>query len=227
MTAKDILTREALEELYVVQQKKPAQIARELGIKYVFEVTYYLEKFGMRTRPKRTVTKQLLTKEFLFDRYVRKKRSLRQIANEVGIKNLAHIANVIRRHGLEVRDGRTGCGEMTGGYWARLKASAAERDHDFAITPEYAIAIWESQEGRCALTGQKLRFSDYGESMVAQTASLDRIDSKQGYVRGNVQWIHKNLQRMKGEMTDDDFAYWCTQVADHFKSKEIARDLSA
>ena len=33
--------------------------------------------------------------------------------------------------------------------------------------------------------------------MYKGTASLDRIDSTKGYVRGNIQWVHKDINWFK------------------------------
>jgi hypothetical protein len=49
----------------------------------------------------------------------------------------------------------------------------------------------------------------------ATTASLDRIDSAKGYLNGNVQWIHKDLNRMKQEFSDEKFLDWCRRVVQH------------
>lgn len=44
------------------------------------------------------------------------------------------------------------------------------------------------------------------------TASLDRIDSTKGYIHGNLQWIHKDLNQMKSNRTQDEFLEWVRKV---------------
>jgi hypothetical protein len=44
------------------------------------------------------------------------------------------------------------------------------------------------------------------------TASLDRKDSSKGYTKDNVQWIHKTINFMKGQMSDQEFVSWCKLV---------------
>lgn len=67
------------------------------------------------------------------------------------------------------------------------------------------------QERRCALTDIELvmpeRFGD------ARTASLDRIDSSGSYRIGNVQWVHKDVNRMKNDFDQDYFVKMCRLVA--------------
>ena len=49
------------------------------------------------------------------------------------------------------------------------------------------------------------------------TASLDRIDSNKGYIKNNVQWVHKHINTMKMHMTDREFIDMCKKVAKHNK----------
>lgn len=48
-----------------------------------------------------------------------------------------------------------------------------------------------------------------------QTASLDRIDSNEGYIVGNVQWVHLVLNRMKSNLKETQFIEWCNLVVKH------------
>jgi len=50
-----------------------------------------------------------------------------------------------------------------------------------------------------------------------KTASLDRIDSnyEKGYLRGNVQWVHKDINRLKMNRSDDSFIAICARVFFH------------
>jgi hypothetical protein len=49
-------------------------------------------------------------------------------------------------------------------------------------------------------------------SKTLTTASLDRIDSSIGYVEGNVQWIYKPLNTMKGTLSNQEFIQLCKEV---------------
>lgn len=51
------------------------------------------------------------------------------------------------------------------------------------------------------------------------TASLDRIDSSKGYIEGNVQWVHKRINKMKLDDSDTEFIEWCRLIADFNKDK--------
>jgi hypothetical protein len=68
------------------------------------------------------------------------------------------------------------------------------------ITLEYIWDLLLEQNRKCALTGLPLTFAkDYNKSTLDQTASLDRIDSSVGYIIGNVQWVHKEINKIKRE----------------------------
>jgi hypothetical protein len=50
-----------------------------------------------------------------------------------------------------------------------------------------------------------------------QTASLDRIDNSQGYINGNIQWVHKIINRIKMDLNTSYFVELCKKVAQHAK----------
>jgi hypothetical protein len=45
------------------------------------------------------------------------------------------------------------------------------------------------------------------------TASLDRIDSSKGYIEGNLQWVHKDVNIMKMDLSQVEFIDYCVKVA--------------
>ena len=53
----------------------------------------------------------------------------------------------------------------------------------------------------------------FGESNYdVTTASLDRIDSGKGYIVGNVQWLHKDINKMKLHHNQEYFIKLCKMV---------------
>jgi hypothetical protein len=76
--------------------------------------------------------------------------------------------------------------------------------------------IYEVQGGLCALTGEPLTFKNLNKG-TDQTASLDRIDSSLGYVEGNVQWVHKDVNLMKNVLSQARFIELCSLVSTNFK----------
>ena len=109
---------------------------------------------------------------------------------------------------------RGGCGEIYATHWNTIKKNAKQRNLEFNITVEYAWNIFLNQNRKCALTGELLMFSTRCWSRNA-TASLDRIDSTKGYIDGNVQWVHKNINMMKQQYSTKLFFDWCKKVVLH------------
>jgi hypothetical protein len=101
---------------------------------------------------------------------------------------------------------------ITGTYWNNVRHNAKSRDLPFTISIEYAWRVYEWQGKKCALTGIpieiKARFT-----CPDGTASLDRIDSTKGYVEGNIQWIHKDINQMKWDLDQGQFVVYCRLVA--------------
>lgn len=113
-----------------------------------------------------------------------------------------------------------GYGEISGCVWKTIKYGSKVRDLDFEITIEQIWDLFLKQDKKCALSGIKLKFSTTNLSYDG-TASLDRIDSERGYFIKNVAWVHKDLNIMKQDHTDEDFIDWCSKVSDYQRSKNL------
>ena len=93
---------------------------------------------------------------------------------------------------------------LSGEYWSTIKHGAKLRNICFEITIEYAWDLFEKQKQKCKLSGLEIHFQkDASRSNrkrnFSRTASLDRIDSSKGYIVGNVQWVHKDINLMKNK----------------------------
>lgn len=97
---------------------------------------------------------------------------------------------------------------ISGRYLSSLKANAKKRKIPFNISLKYMWELYIKQDKLCALSGIPLIFSTDS----TQTASLDRINSKLGYIKDNVQWVHKNVNAMKSNFDELDFIALCKQI---------------
>lgn len=100
-------------------------------------------------------------------------------------------------------------------FWSRILSNAKRRGLEVGITWEDAMAVFEKQGGKCALTGVDITLPHSCHQAVVglKTASLDRTDNTKGYIHGNIQWVHKKVNRMKSDFTMSEFIYFCRQVA--------------
>lgn len=117
-----------------------------------------------------------------------------------------------------------GIGELPMSVYTKIKLRAKSRDKTFTITPEYLAELYKNQNGRCALSGLPLSFSEEGKNLSdskSVVASLDRIDSSIGYVEGNVQWVHKHINSMKNAHDTEYFIQLCREVVTHNDKNRI------
>ncbi len=106
-----------------------------------------------------------------------------------------------------------GYGEIGIDFWNSIKRGCLRtyKTIDFQITIEYAWNLFIKQNKKCAISGVDLSFSTR-RSKKENTASLDRIDSSKGYTEENVQWIHKDINQMKMDMSEEKFFKWCELI---------------
>lgn len=108
-----------------------------------------------------------------------------------------------------------GHGELSYCYFDKLKRQASKKGREFNLDMSYLWDLFLKQNRLCALSGIPLSLGrgHYTKKRWSQTASLDRIDSTKGYIKGNVQWLHKYVNLMKKDKTDREFIDWCCKIA--------------
>lgn len=113
-------------------------------------------------------------------------------------------------------------------YFNSIKKGALQRGYEFKITLEDAYRIYNKQKGVCALSGIPLNMplvnlfryhkSNRTTSSLSRetfTASIDRIDSNKGYLKSNIQWIHKKINIMKMDMSESEFFKYIKLIAEY------------
>lgn len=100
-------------------------------------------------------------------------------------------------------------------FFTKIKDGAKKRNIQFDLTVEYIAKLYSEQKGKCALSGVDLILpcNSYDKIKGLSTASLDRIDHKKGYVVGNVQWVHKVINKMRNSLSITEFKEWCNKVS--------------
>jgi len=134
-----------------------------------------------------------------------------------------------KRTGID-NPGWKGHGRISGYYFGCITGKARKKNWTMTITKKYIWDLYLKQNKKCALTGMDIEIKESKRSSEVDemTASLDRIDSMKGYVPGNVQWVHKDINRMKNNYDQDYFLEMCTNVANHQRKpmKKITHDIS-
>ncbi len=109
------------------------------------------------------------------------------------------------------------CGDtenISRAIWNRYRVNAKVRKISFKVSNQYLYDLYTAQNKRCVLTGWEIYIAkdSKARNQGGWTASIDRIDSKKGYVAGNVQWIHKNVNKMKWAFEQGYFIKMCKLV---------------
>ena len=97
------------------------------------------------------------------------------------------------------------------------------RQVEMRLNEIYLENLWASQKGRCAYTRQPMimptvpvkngrNFTFPKDVNMAYAASIDRIDSSQGYVPGNVQFICRFINLGKQDLTDSQVREFLANV---------------
>lgn len=125
-----------------------------------------------------------------------------------GLRNAAHLTNM-RTSSCK------GCAALKlpfeQSYLNKVRKRAEKSRFDFNITLEYIMSIFT---GKCALSGIDIQFGKHWKNKLSdQTVSLDRIDNTKGYIIGNVQWVHKDINFMKGTMKQENFIHMCKLIS--------------
>lgn len=96
-------------------------------------------------------------------------------------------------------------------YFKHVKQRALDKNFEIDIDCNYLQELWDKQESKCALSGLPIDLRANWQTTL-QTASLDRIDNTKGYIKGNVQWLHKDVNNMKYTFTEEYFVDLCKRI---------------
>lgn len=102
-----------------------------------------------------------------------------------------------------------GAGVVSSTYYSQIKWSAKQRGIALDVDIYYIADLLDKQNHTCALTGLPLTPPKIDDN----SASLDRIDSTLPYKEGNLQWLHKSVNKMKDIFSQEYFIEMCNKVA--------------
>jgi hypothetical protein len=99
----------------------------------------------------------------------------------------------------------------------KLRSRAKYNEHEFSIDLDYLQSLFDNQLGLCSYTGKKLSLPESFTQLRKgfYTASLDRIDSSHGYIAGNIQWVLRDINRMKLNLNDSEYRNICKQINEY------------
>ena len=102
-------------------------------------------------------------------------------------------------------------------WFNKFEKNAMKRKIDFDITIDDVLKVYLDQGKVCSLSGIPI-----GWTMVEKShnISIDRIDSKKGYSRDNIQLVYPKINMMKFTYSQDEFIDLCKRVSSYTISME-------
>ena len=100
-----------------------------------------------------------------------------------------------------------------------IRCRAKEDGLDFNLTADYLVQLWQEQGGLCYYMGTQMDLqaaTSDRKSPHIDFPSVDMVDPAIGYVTGNVVWCTWGINRMKNNLTKDQFILFCKAVTERF-----------
>jgi hypothetical protein len=100
-------------------------------------------------------------------------------------------------------------GGNTKGFGSLGKSKQIELDIDM----KYAWDLFLNQNKKCALSGLALKFPEGSKPYSKEsTASLDRIDSSKGYIKGNVEFVCQGINFAKHDYSKEEVLQFINKI---------------
>jgi hypothetical protein len=105
-------------------------------------------------------------------------------------------------------------------FRAQLKANRSQfkkRRIDFALTLADLVEQWNKQGGICPYTGYTMTLPETSHKHLKSPfmASMDRIDSSKGYVKGNVEFVCVSANFAKNSFPKEEMLKFWQNIPNH------------
>lgn len=240
------ISKDLLHEKYTVEKKSTYAIADELRVE-VDVIQRRLRKFGIPRRTKSDYAEDLAGKTFGYllvlpqTKLVKNSRDSRthylcqctKCGRHKWVNRCLLVGGQNQSCGCLEEENRksfgqkcwTGYKDLSGTYFGSIRRRAKHQGYAFDITVDYVWDLFVRQDGQCVYTGYCLTMPMLGQNGFApgfdtevKYASLDRIDSSKGYIMGNVQWVWVKVNKVKFDLTEEEFIEICYKVVERHGS---------
>lgn len=105
-----------------------------------------------------------------------------------------------------------GVGDLSKTLLSQIKIGAIKRNLEYNISNKFLWKLFLEQHKKCYFSGLEIILSKKATRDGIQTASLDRKNNNIGYLENNIAWVHKNINRMKWDINEEEFIKWCNLI---------------
>lgn len=105
---------------------------------------------------------------------------------------------------------------LASGSWEQYYTRRlSEKGRRKTLSLSEILALHEAQGGLCALTNVPMTCILQRGVRTPTNASIDRIDAKGAYIISNIQLVCVAVNRLRTDMTKEEFINWCGLVTAH------------
>jgi len=105
------------------------------------------------------------------------------------------------------------------GNWVRYFSRLLAKKGRGKISVDDLLLLLERQDGKCALTGQKLTCWLEKGKQTKTNASIDRLNAGGEYSIENIQLVCSVVNRLRLDMDVDEYIKWCKKVVNYAKKR--------
>lgn len=110
-------------------------------------------------------------------------------------------------------------GELNRTLYIHIKNKADERNLSFELSQKILWDLLVKQDFKCKVSNMPIHIStkikNGNPDFKFITASVDRIDSSKGYTIDNIQWVNKDINKMKMNFDNEYFINACKLIANN------------
>mgnify|MGYP001238123490 FL=1 len=88
----------------------------------------------------------------------------------------------------------------------KARARAKEKKLEFDLNIKFLVTLYETQNGRCAVSGLPMTHSSENTDL---SISIDRLDNDFGYTTDNVRLVCNRVNLMRNKLSVEMFDWWC------------------
>lgn len=100
------------------------------------------------------------------------------------------------------------------GYF--LNKNKCKKRWEYNLDVDFLKELWKSQNGKCPYTGIKMILPESKRGFIRccslEKASLDRIDTTKGYLKGNVEFVCQGINFAKNDYSKEEVLQFVSKI---------------